>query len=49
MLVGTSTAGALELKDYLYNGKQLTAWEWIDFGLTVIGAVVGYGIKALIL
>ena len=49
MLVGTSTAGALELKDYLYNGKQLTAWDWIDFGLTVIGAVVGYGIKALIL
>lgn len=47
-MVGISTAGALEYKDYMYNGKQITAWDWIDFGLTAIGAVIGYGIKALI-
>lgn len=49
ILVGTSTAGALELKDYLYNGKQLTAWDWIDFALTFGGAVFGYLIKSMIL
>ena len=45
MLTGAAVAGALELKDYLYNGKQLTAWDWIDFALTFGGAVFGYLIK----
>ena len=47
ILVGGSTAGALELKDYLYNGSRLTAWDWIDFALTIAGAVFGYGVVAL--
>lgn len=48
MLVGFSTAGALEYKDYMYN-KRLTAWDWIDFALTFGGAVVGYFIKSMII
>ena len=48
-LTGAAVAGALELKDYLYNGKQLTAWDWIDFALTFGGAVFGYFIKSMII
>lgn len=48
ILVGISTAGALEYKDYMYNGKQLTAWDWIDFALTFGGAMIGYLIKSMI-
>lgn len=49
ILVGISTAGALEYKDYMYNGKQLAAWDWIDFTLTFGGAVFGYLIKSMII
>lgn len=49
LLAGAAVAGALELKDYLYNGKQLTAWDWIDFALTFGGAMIGYFIKSLII
>ena len=48
MLVGLSTAVTLEYKDYMYNGKRLTAWDWIDFGLTVLGTAAGWSIHALI-
>lgn len=48
LLTGAAVAGALELKDYLYNGKQLTAWDWIDLALTFGGAIVGYFIKSMI-
>ncbi|UWG05596.1 MAG: putative periplasmic lipoprotein [Bacteriophage sp.] len=34
---GTLTAGALEYKDKAHGG----AWDWIDFALTVSGAVCG--------
>lgn len=48
LLTGATVAGALEYKDYMYNGKQLSAWDWIDFSLTFGGAVVGYFIKSII-
>ncbi len=44
LYAGTGVAGALELKDKLRGGL----WDWIDFGLTVIGAAAGYGSRALI-
>ncbi len=34
---GVGVAGALELKDRLWGGQ----WDWIDFGCTVAGVVVG--------
>ncbi len=34
---GVGVAGALELKDELWGGK----WDWIDFGCTLAGVVVG--------
>ena len=49
ILVGTSTAGALEYKDYMYNGKRLTAWDWMDFALTFGGSIIGFLIKTMII
>lgn len=37
LYAGVGVAAALELKDKLYGGK----WDWIDFGCTVAGVVVG--------
>lgn len=34
---GIGIAAALELKDKLWGSK----WDWVDFGLTVGGVVVG--------
>lgn len=36
-LAGIGVAGALELKDKLWDGK----WNWIDFGLTIAEVAVG--------
>lgn len=41
---GVAVAGALELKDKLHG----CYWDWIDFGLTVGGAMIGGGIRLLI-
>lgn len=41
---GIGVAAALELKDKLWGGK----WDWIDFGLTVVGVVAGRLIKIAI-
>ena len=38
MYAGVFTAGALEYKDKAYGSK----WDWIDFGLTVAGAILGW-------
>lgn len=35
---GIGIASALELKDKLWEGK----WDWIDWGITVIGVLIGY-------
>ena len=37
LYAGVCVAAALELKDKLYGGKL----DWIDFGCTVAGVVVG--------
>ena len=37
LYAGVGVAGALELKDKLYGGK----WDWVDFGCTMAGVVVG--------
>lgn len=34
---GIGVAATLELKDKLWGGK----WDWIDFGLTIGGVVIG--------
>ena len=49
LLSSVSTAAALEYKDFMYNGKRLTAWDWIDFGLTIAGAAVGLAITTIII
>ena len=38
------TAGALELKDYLWGGKP----DVIDFALTVVGFSIGFSIRCLV-
>ncbi len=40
-LAGVGIASALEYKDKAHGG----AWDWIDWGLTLIGVLVGYGVK----
>lgn len=37
LYAGAGVAGALELKDKLWGGK----WDWVDFGCTMAGVVVG--------
>lgn len=41
---GVGVAAAMELKDRQWGGQ----WDWIDFGLTVAGVAVGYGIRCII-
>ena len=38
---GIGVAGALEFKDWQHGCKP----DWIDFGLTVVGANIGFAIK----
>ena len=38
---GIGVAGALEFKDYQWGGRP----DWIDFGVTVTGVAIGYGIR----
>lgn len=42
--VGVGVASALEYKDSAHGGK----WDWIDWGLTVGGALIGLSVKLLI-
>lgn len=37
LYAGAGVAGVLELKDKLWGGK----WDWVDFGCTMAGVVVG--------
>lgn len=41
---GVLTAGALEYKDKAYGGN----WDWIDFGLTVVGTCVGQLVRTIV-
>lgn len=38
---GIGIASALEFKDKTWGGE----WDWADWGLTVAGVAIGYGIR----
>lgn len=40
-LAGVGIASALEYKDKAWGGK----WDWLDWGLTVAGVIVGFGLR----
>lgn len=42
-LAGTGVASALEYKDKAWGGK----WDWIDWGITLVGVIVGFLIGML--
>lgn len=41
---GAGVAGALEFKDYQWGGNP----DWIDFTLTLVGVMCGYGVRKLL-
>jgi len=41
---GIGVASALEFKDTQWGGK----WDWIDWGLTVLGVSLGFGTRTLL-
>lgn len=41
---GIGVASALEFKDTQWGGK----WDWIDWGLTVLGVSLGFGTRILL-
>ena len=43
-LAGFGVAVTSELKDKLWGGL----WDWVDFGLTVVGVAIGYAVHALV-
>lgn len=51
-----AAAATAEIKDWMWNGKQGGTWgwirgngfDWLDFISTMIGGVIGFGIKILI-
>ena len=44
MYSSAGVAAALELKDKMWGGK----WDWIDFALTLGGAVIGHSIRSVL-
>lgn len=44
VLCALGCAGGMEYKDYAWGGK----WDWIDFGCTVVGGLVGQGVQCLL-
>ena len=44
LYAGTLVAGALELKDFLWEGEP----SWVDAIVTVAGSAIGYGLHCLI-
>ena len=45
LYAGAGVAGALVLKNKLWGGK----WDWIDFGCTMAGVIVGRLIRVTLL
>lgn len=43
-LAGVGIASALEYKDRAHGG----VWDWIDWGITMVGVIVGYGLRWMI-
>lgn len=44
MYAGGLTASALEYKDKAHGGS----WDWIDFGLTMVGTFVGQLLRIIV-
>lgn len=44
-LAGITTSSALEFKDKAWGG----GWDWIDWGLTIAGSILGFGIRCIVL
>ena len=42
---GAGVASAMELKDKLWGGEP----DWIDFSLTFVGSLIGYGLRLVII
>lgn len=42
--VGVGVASALKYKDKAWGG----AWDWLDWTMTVIGVILGFGTRLLI-
>lgn len=40
-LAGAGISSALEYKDRAHGGS----WDWVDWGLTIAGVIVGYGLR----
>ena len=45
LYIGAGVSGALEFKDKQHGCK----WDWIDFGLTYLGVIIGYCLRLLFL
>lgn len=45
LYAGAGVAGALELRNKLCGGK----WDWIDFGCTMAGVIVGRLVRVTLL
>lgn len=43
-LAGVGIASALEYKDRAHGG----VFDWLDWGLTIAGVIVGYGLRWMI-
>ena len=39
------TASALEFKDVQWGGR----WDWVDWGMTLLGGTLGFGLQTIIL
>lgn len=42
-------ASGLETKDVQYNNWDFKAWDWKDFGATMIGGFLGFLIRSIII
>lgn len=45
VLCALGCAGGMEFKDMQWGGK----WDWLDFGCTVAGGLLGQGVQILII
>lgn len=45
VMLSFCTGAALEYKDKMYGNK----WDWLDLSVTMVGAILSYCIKTLLL
>ena len=44
-LCSLGCAGGMEFKDKQWGGR----WDWIDFGCTCVGGLIGQGLQVLVI